>query len=142
MKPVNLTALEEIEKTLYKENIETYHVKLGKQNAVAVEAGGKHFIGIDKRKTSSIAEEAILIAHEGEHIRKNLLYDKDAPQSEIDRIEHRVWRSVVKEYLPRKELARAMRRNGGRMWEVAEDIGYPEWFIDIAYHFYFELRIS
>ena len=104
--------------------------------AMAFQIGCESAIAIDLERLETVSSQAVTLAHEIGHIETgslNTLYDRFTPPG---RYEYQAWRWAIRRLLPRTKLMRAIVDDGGRLWEVAEDLGVTEALIERAIEYY------
>jgi Domain of unknown function (DUF955). len=116
----------------YDHDIFVYQHALAGVNAIAFQSQGEYVIAIDTKSIVTEAEQAVILAHELGHIERGALYNNLTPYETIDRCEHKAWTATIERLAPVRKLKAAIRSCGGRLWEVAEDLGVTEDLINRA----------
>lgn len=116
--------------------IEEFTASMENFPAISIKLNGKYRIGLDPEQLDTESEQCVAFTHELGHIVKSAMISDITQYETIGRLEHRAWKYAVHQLLPRKRLEQAVRSCQGRLWEVAEELRYPQHFIERALDFY------
>lgn len=104
--------------------------------AIAFSARDESAVAIDYAKIETRAEQAVILVHEMGHIEADALNSARSPYDTEGRNERRAWKWAIRELLPVERLTEAVRSAQGRLWEVAEDLGVTQEFVERAIEYY------
>lgn len=121
--------------------IEQFH--LPANISVSAQINGACYIGIDRSKISTAAQETVHIAHELGHCETFSFYNPYSPLDNRRRNERRADRWAIERLCPPKRF-RAAYRNGCReIWEFAEYLGVTGEFAEkVMIHYQDKIKIS
>lgn len=107
---------------------------LTENEAMSVEVGGEHYIGLDTMTPESSEKE--LIAHELGHCEYAGFYSRYTPMATRERIEYRARKWQFLHLIPLGELRDVLRHGITAPWELAEHFGVSELFVLNACEYY------
>jgi hypothetical protein len=106
------------------------------QKAIAFEYAGKPVVAVDYVQYDSWAERSTALAHELGHIEMAALNNPCDRFTPPGRNERRAWKWAIETVLPRSKLMRTVRKDDGRLWEVAEDLDVTQELVEQALSYY------
>jgi len=98
----------------------------GSAKGLAFCANGKKAIAINTAAIESQREEAVVIAHEREHIELSALYSINATPYEIAGAERRAERAAIRSLIPIAWLMKGIFDEKKTPWDLAEEIGVTD----------------
>ena len=113
-----------------------YHWSLGEEPAATVEIDKKYGVFMDFGNIETVAEELVLLAHEGGHVCTGATHTVYSPYNLIEQHENRADKWAVKKLIPKDELEEAVQGGMKTSWELAEYFGVTEDFMKKAVCYY------
>lgn len=119
-----------------KNNIFINNFNLPKTKALCIEIGNKYYIGIDEKQFNNSQEATTALIHEIGHCESGALYNTNTSALQRAKCEYQADKWAITHFIDRDVLFDRLRQNIS-LWEIAEEIGVTEHFLQKAVEFYF-----
>ena len=123
MNKTHLSPLDELYDLAERDGVTVERFPLPENVSVSVSIDGACYIGIDRSKIATAAQETVHIAHELGHCETASFYNPYSPLDDRRRNERRADRWAIERLCPPRRFRAAYRHGCREIWEFAEFLG-------------------
>jgi len=127
---------------LYDKGVKFFDWSIDFTKAVTIEKDGTYAVFIDSKAIGTVAEEAVLVAHEAGHIFTGATHKVSSRYDIIARHEVRADRWAIKKLITKDELEAEVHNGYREPWELAERFNVPQEFLEKAICYYRRQTVS
>ncbi len=113
-----------------------YHWNMDGEKAATLEINGQYGVFMDFGSIDTLAEETVIVAHEGGHICTGATHKVCSPYDLVEKHEYKANKWAIKRLIPADELDKAVADGHTSIYDLAEHFEVTEDFMRLAVCWY------